>query len=112
MSASAAAPPSSSGAALPSFNWGCATWADCTCTLAEKVCKCEPASCGCGTITIEQMKEAMANACPHAVCSICKGSCKCNKACVCGGSKPKSQKQWVEWVKSKEPAGCKCTSAA
>lgn len=63
-------------------------------------------------MTIEQVKEAMTKACPYADCGICKGTCKCNAQCSCAGSVAKSKEQWVAWVKSNDPAGCKCKASA
>jgi len=100
-----------SAAAPPVINWGCDKWADCSCTSTENVCKCALDACECGSVTVEQVKEAMAKACPYSDCGTCKqelAGCQCDKKCTCGGSQRKTKQQWVEWVKSQNPSGCQC----
>lgn len=93
----------------PAINFFCDKWADCSCAATGKQCEFG-AGCGCGSITIEQVKDAMAKACPFSDCDTCGGTCKCGSTCTCGGTEQKSKEQWVQWVKTKAPAGCACKS--
>jgi len=91
------------------MEFNCDKWADCSCDDAGNKCSCG-SSCGCGSVSIEQVKDAMAKACPYSDCSTCGGTCKCGAECSCGGTAQKSKAQWVKWVKTKSPAGCACKS--
>jgi len=106
-------PPSSTMAAstssAPVMEFNCDKWADCSCTDAGDKCLCG-SSCGCGSVSIEQVKDVMAKVCPYSDCGTCGVTCKCGSECSCGGTTQKSKAQWVEWVKTNSQAGCACKS--
>lgn len=82
------------------MEWNCEKWADCSCP-ARRPCECGM-RCTQGTVTIDQVKQAMESQCPMVDCS-CKNECKCGKGkCTGGGTTERNAKQWVEYVAAQD----------